>query len=365
MIVFLLVVIAVYFGMHYYIYSRAARGLNINGNAALALRLAMLLAGLSFFIGEISSRNNSLVWLKPFEIVGATWMGVLSIAIAVFVLNDILNIFFRTEIFRYYSTLASIFLIFSASAFSLYNSSREPLVKEITVKTSKLPEGTDKFTIAQLSDLHLNFFKSSRWLERVASKTSSLKADLVVITGDLIDADLCRTNGFCQTIKNISSGHGVYAVTGNHEYYSGIERFLEIAKNSDIKVLRNERVDIAGVLELAGIDDKEFGNLSESLSLALKGGPEKSKFTVLLSHQPDIFDKAREAGVDLQLSGHTHAGQVPPMDLIVMLTYKYPFGYYQRGSSYLYTSPGTGIWGPPMRLFSRSEIVKITLSKVN
>jgi len=117
------------------------------------------------------------------------------------------------------------------------------------------------------------------------------------------------------------------------------------------------------MIELVGIDDKtdkRFSGIGSDLKLALKNCDSK-KLIVLLSHQPDIFDEAEKSGVVLQLSGHTHAGQIPPMDLIVLFAFKYPYGLYQKKSSYLYTTSGTGIWGPPMRFFSRCEIVKIIL----
>ena len=289
----------------------------------------------------------------------------LSIAIAIFIVNDLLNLCSGYQAFKFYSTLAAIMLIILASGYSIYNVARPLLIKEISIKTSKLPNNIAKFTIVQLSDIHLNFFKSSNLLKEIVERTNQLNPDLVVITGDMIDADLCKVNGFCDLLGQIKSKNGVYAVTGNHEYYSGIAMFMNIAKASGITVLRNSKILVGGVVEVVGIDDKEFNKPADSLIIALNHGEklDTSKFTILLSHQPDIFDLSRESGIDLQLSGHTHAGQLPPMDLIVKFAYKYPLGLYHRGNSYLYTSPGTGIWGPPMRLTSRSEIVKITLER--
>ena len=170
-------------------------------------------------------------------------------------------------------------------------------------------------------------------------------------------------NHFCDTLKKLKSRHGVFAVTGNHEFYAGINMFMDVAKNSNITVLRNEKITIADSIELAGIDDKagtRFSEVGSDLKLALKN-IDFTKPVILLSHRPDIFNEAEKSGVDLQLSGHLHAGQIPPMDLIVMLAFKYPYGLYRKNGSYLYTTSGTGIWGPPMRLFSRCEIVKIVL----
>jgi uncharacterized protein len=214
-----------------------------------------------------------------------------------------------------------------------------------------------------LSDLHLDFLKSDKWLKDIINKTNNINPDLIVITGDLIDNDLSKIQQFCESLKKLKSKYGVYAVTGNHEFYVGINEFIKVAQHSNIKVLRNEKETISDSIELIGIDDntgKRFSEIGSDLKTALKNCDLK-KPIILLSHQPDIFSEAVKNGVDLQLSGHTHAGQIPPMDLIVKFYFKYPYGLYHRNLSYLYTTSGTGIWGPPMRLFSRSEIVKIIL----
>ena len=176
-----------------------------------------------------------------------------------------------------------------------------------------------------------------------------------------IYAKVMNSAGYCGRLK-----HGTgYACTGNHEYYAGVDEFLKMAEESNIRVLLNEHVVIADTIVLAGVNDsseKRMSGPGDDLEKALAGA-DLNKPVVLLSHQPDVFKQAHKAGVNLQLSGHTHAGQIPPMDLIVQLYFKYTYGLYREGTSYIYTTCGTGTWGPPMRLFSRSEIVKIVLEK--
>ncbi|MFA5780012.1 MAG: metallophosphoesterase [Elusimicrobiota bacterium] len=365
---FILIFSSIYLGIHFYVYSRITAGLILSSSVCRYLRLFFLVAAFSFLLGEFLNRRIislqiTSFLIKPFAEFGSIWIGVISIAFTIFVISDVFRIFFHGAAFRHYSVVFSLAVTFLASVYSLYNVAREPVIKELKISTGKLSQKLPGFVIIQLSDLHINFLKSERWLNKIVEKTNRENPDLVVITGDLIDADLCRLDGFCDVLKKIKSKYGIFAVTGNHEFYAGIDKFLDIAKNSNITVLRNEKTTVADAFELAGVDDKtgrRFSEAGSDLKLALKNC-DFTKPVILLSHQPDIFDEAGKLDVDLQLSGHTHAGQIPPMDLIVMLTFKYPYGLYRQSGSYLYTTSGTGIWGPPMRLFSRCEIVKIVL----
>jgi predicted MPP superfamily phosphohydrolase len=196
--------------------------------------------------------------------------------------------------------------------------------------------------------------------------TNALQPDVIAIAGDLADEDIRAHHGFMDALKRLKSRHGVFAVTGNHEYYPGLKNFLNVCDSLDFQVLRNQHVTVAGSIEIIGINDntgKRFDGGGADLEAALDGF-DSTHVCVLLSHQPLCFHQAVARGVDLQLSGHTHAGQIPPMDLIVWLAYRYSYGLYRHGDSYIYTTCGAGTWSPPMRTFSRSEIVKFILVPV-
>ncbi|MFH1784178.1 MAG: metallophosphoesterase [bacterium] len=368
LLIFLSIVSTIYFGMHFYVYTRIVSGLMLSAGFRVWLRIAFLVLGMSFFVGEFLSRKYTSVWIRPVEFVGATWLGVISMALAIFIICDIVRIFYRGEDVRYYITIAGLVLLALVSAYSLYNGMRRPVVRNIDIKMSKLPDELSGFSVVQLSDLHLNYTKSREWLEDIVNRTNELNPDIIVITGDLIDADICKFEEVKEILKKLKARHGVFAVTGNHEFYAGVEVFMDIAEAAGITVLRNSHVTIADKIELAGLDDgagrhrsgshHEGPNLYKALD-----GVDLTKPVIMLSHMPDIFNNSRKMGVDLQLSGHTHAGQIPPMDLIVMFRFDYPYGLYKRDSSYIYTTSGTGTWGPPVRLFSRSEIVRFILSK--
>ena len=360
--VILFIFVSVYLGMHYYVYSRIAGGLMLSRAAAGRLRLTFLIAAFSFVLSEFLSRRLAADWLKPLEYFGIFWLGIISISLSVFIIADTLRLFFYTQQSGYFSVAVSIIAVLLVTAYSVYNVSRGLKTKEIKIKTEKLPAGVRQFSIVQLSDLHIDSMKNLKWLKDIVNKTNALEPDLIVITGDLIDSNVCNLHGYCETLAKLKSKYGVYGVTGNHEYYAGLENFMNIAKVAGIKVLRNEKVTVGGILELAGVNDKEgerFDGGGPDYESALKNCDFK-KPVVLLDHRPVSFTKNSDK-IDLQLSGHTHAGQIPPMDLFVWLLYKYPFGLHKRNDSHIYTTFGTGTWGPPMRLFSRSEIVKIVL----
>jgi hypothetical protein len=258
--------------------------------------------------------------------------------------------------------LGALALILLLSVFSLVNVALGPVLREKRIAVRGLPAALNGFTIVQLSDLHLGNLSSQEGMRRVVERVNALNPDLVCITGDTIDGDVCREEGYCATLRSIRARHGVVAITGNHEFYAGVDKFMELARRSGWRVLRNESWVIEPGLAVIGLDDdtaRGFGLPGPDLDAALSSLPAGAK--VLLYHQPLNFASAVKKGISLQLSGHTHAGQIPPMDALVYLTYKYPAGLYRLEGSTIHTSTGTGTWGPPMRFLSRSEITRLVL----
>ncbi|MFH1227357.1 MAG: metallophosphoesterase [Planctomycetota bacterium] len=366
--IFLLTALSVFYGMHYYIYRHTANGLMFGPSARTTLKLVMLAGALSFITGEIFSRQAAGPLFKPVYVAGVIWLGIIAMGVVVFFAVDIVRIIIHTEQFRFWLTIGALGLLGLMSLYSVYNVARGPRIKTITIKTTKLPKALSGFSIVQLSDLHLNYQKSESWLNGIIDKANALNPDLVVITGDLTDANISGDGRFYQALRKLRPKYGVYAITGNHDFYNGIASFEHLARELNFKTLRNEHATIAGAIELAGVDDdtgKGFGTSGADLDAALKLpiGVDQDRFIILLAHQPTgIFDEAAKRGVDLQLSGHTHWGQIPPTDFLIRLRYKYAYGLYKNGSATIYTTSGTDVWGPPMRLFSRTEIVNVILT---
>jgi hypothetical protein len=197
---------------------------------------------------------------------------------------------------------------------------------------------------------------------------NDLSPDLVAVTGDLVDGSVSKLKDEVAPFAGLRGRHGVYFVTGNHDHFSGADRWVDHVGELGFVVLRNRRVTLeaeGAQFELAGVDDhrstyETFGG--EDLDAALEDLPPESA-VVLLAHDPGTFKKASKMGVDLQISGHTHAGQIWPFGYFVRLATPFVGGLYRRGSGLIYVSRGTGFWGPPMRLFAPAEITEITVRR--
>ena len=364
-LIFITIALAVFFGLNYYVFIRLVHGLALAEPARANVRNIFICGSLLYIVTEYLSHHSAAPILRPFMLAGVIWLGLISIGVSVTVVADIFKLVLRSPHARWAITLTSLIATIALTGYSYLHVLGRPVLREINLRSVKLPLNTQSFKIVQLSDIHLDSLKSPEWFADIVETVNAQHPDLIVITGDLIDANVYELTPFLESMNSLRSTYGVYAITGNHEFYIGADMFMASCLYCGITPLRNSHVSINGILDLAGIDDVAFtgkNGVDEAMHKALEGC-DFTRPVVLLSHQPDVFDKAATMGVDLQLSGHTHNGQIPPMDLIVQWYFKYPCGLYNLGKSYLYTSPGTGTWGPPMRLTSDSEIVVIKLTQ--
>ena len=353
-----LVALTVYALLHYFVYARVAHGLGLSSPGRVGLTIGLGLAALSFIAAQAFS---SASWVAPLLLAGAIWLGVLSIAATLFFTEWTLSLILHER--RRQITISALGVLALLTSYTIVNGSRLPVVKNVTIALEKMPANVSGFTLVQLSDLHLGRLVSLERLGWIVDHVNDLSPDLVVITGDVIDRDIWQEEAFGQQLKRIKARYAVLAIPGNHDYYAGYERFLEIARRSNITVLRNERLVFAGAIQVAGLDEpagRSFAEGGPNLEKALAGN-DPDRPTILLAHRPDGFLRAVARKIDLQLSGHTHAGQIPPLEELYWVIYPYSSGYYEKDGSRLYTSCGTGTWGPPMRLLSRNEIVRFTL----
>jgi uncharacterized protein len=254
---------------------------------------------------------------------------------------------------------------------SAIRSARGPIgVRKVRVRLDRLPAAQNGFTIAQITDVHVGATIGRSFIEDIVRRTNDLSPDLIAITGDLVDGPVEQLGHLVEPLRNLRARHGVFFVSGNHEYFSAPEGWFNQLPRLGIRVLRNERLsigDAAGSFDLAGIDDRSavhYGGLGprQALAQALTGRDPQREL-VLLAHQPSVVVEAEPFQVGLQLSGHTHGGQIWPFGWLVRLQQPFIAGLHRRGDAQIYVSCGTGYWGPPMRLGAPPEITELRLER--
>lgn len=253
-----------------------------------------------------------------------------------------------------------------ASAWAVYCARRVAPLKRVVVPIENLPAGLEGFTIVQISDIHVGPTIRRGYLEGVVKAVNAQQADMVAVTGDAIDGPVARLREHTAPFGDLRARHGVFYVTGNPEYYSGAAQWVDEFRRLGLTVLLNEHVVIehrGAPLVIAGITDytaHHYDPNQRSDPRAAKAGAPQA-VSVLLAHQPLSAPAAAEVGFTLQLSGHTHGGQLFPWSLVVKVQQPFVAGLGRLGRMWVYTSRGTGYWGPPMRLFAPSEITRLTL----
>ncbi len=234
----------------------------------------------------------------------------------------------------------------------------------ITLRSPKIPEALGYLRIAQISDVHLGIIVREARIRKILSVIRKANPDILISTGDLVDSQIDNLTGSAEALQEIQPRYGKYAITGNHEFYAGLPQALEITRRAGFTILRNEAVSVRGIINIAGIDDPTGKYFSQSRGMQedeLLSLLPKDKFTLLLKHQPSVDQKSLGL-YDLQLSGHTHKGQIYPFSYLVKLYFSHIAGWYDLPKgSHLYVSRGTGTWGPPIRFLSHPEVTIIDL----
>ena len=382
---FLSIMITLTGAAHYYVWSRLVRDPGLPATASRALGYALLFLFLtipaSLFLrrSALGGSVSALVWLAM------TWLGLLLFLTLALSVADLVRGAWqvsrawtdagpllperRQAVARLLAGTAAL-VAGTLGLWSLRSGLARVAVKRLEVSLSRLPASLSGTRIVQLTDVHVGPTIHRSFIETVVEQCNALLPDLVVITGDLVDGSVEELRGHVAPLASLRSKYGVFFVTGNHEYYSGAEEWCSELERLGVRVLRNERVSIGSGSEsfdLAGVDDhsaKRFGEgHGEDLPKALKGR-DPSRELVLLAHQPKTILEAKSYGVGLQLSGHTHGGQLWPWTYLVRLQQPVVAGLARFDKSLVYVSRGTGYWGPPMRLGAPSEIAELTLRSV-
>ncbi|MEU4642112.1 metallophosphoesterase [Micromonospora sp. NPDC023814] len=242
-----------------------------------------------------------------------------------------------------------------------------PRLDRVQIPLAKLPRSMDGLRIATVSDIHLGPLRGRAHTERIVAAINRLDADIVAVVGDLVDGSVAELGEAAEPLRRLRSRHGSYFVTGNHEYYSGVEEWVQEVDRLGLRVMQNERTEIqarGGVLDLAGVNDVTAagtGLAAPADYAAALGDRDPSRPVVLLAHQPVAAVEAAKFGVDLQLSGHTHGGQMVPFNLLVKLQQPVVSGLGEVDGTQVYVTNGAGFWGPPVRVGAEPQVTLVEL----
>ncbi len=364
-ILFLIPALLIFFGAHYALYFSVVRFFSIT-NSTYKFIFAGVLAFLavSFFTSSILARFSENTFTRILYFLSASWLGLLVNLLLACGFVAIVLLIARIVGFSINGVLlASVFFII-AFFFSLYGvwNAMNPQVKEVSVAIPNLPEEWKGKKVVQLSDVHLGIVHREDFMRDIVTKIEAVNPNMVVITGDLFDGMDGDVTPLVRPLLDLKPSNGMYFITGNHETYLGVDDALLALSKTNVKVLKNEVVDVNG-LKLIGInyptldENENVSTILDSLKEKYFGMP-----NVLLYHAPTSIAEIKARGVNLQLSGHTHKGQLFPFGYITKLIYKgYDYGLFTEGNYSLYTTNGVGTWGPPMRTGNTPEIVVITL----
>ncbi|MEW1643171.1 metallophosphoesterase [Streptomyces sp. NPDC091219] len=395
-----LVAVAVLGGLHWYVWRRLVRDTTRAWGPARVTGTAVLVAGPVLMIAALAAeRGGAPFWLQ--QTLG--WPGFLWMALAIYlllavlageVLRPLLRRFLerrggqsgaavtaaepqapseaapetprnapsrRLFVSRVVGGAAAAAAV-GTVGYGTYGVLRGPSVKRVTVPLAKLPRSAHGFRIAVVSDIHLGPLLGRGFAQRVVDTINATQPDLIAVVGDLVDGSVKNLGPAAAPLAGLKARHGSYFVTGNHEYFSGAEQWLEEVRTLGIHPLENARTELAG-FDLAGVNDLqgESEGQGPDFGKAL-GDRDTTRACVLLAHQPVQIHEAVRHGVDLQLSGHTHGGQLWPGNFIAAAANPTVAGLERYGDTELYVSRGAGAWGPPTRVGAPSDITVVQLA---
>jgi predicted MPP superfamily phosphohydrolase len=345
--------------------------------AVLVFFLLQLLApfGDRLFLGKLRQRPHMAGVIAALDWISYTAFGVMSLLVIYGLVIDVVSILFQLFyrdfdpfVFDRYALQAIFIATFGTAIIGIINVCRGPQVKQVDIPLQNLPMEFDGFTIAQVSDLHVGAAIRRAYTQNVVNIVNSIGPDMIALTGDFVDGSVDDLGEDVAPLSSLRAPDGVFFITGNHEYYSGVHAWIDAFKKLGLRVLLNEHVLVRrgdAAFVLAGVTDYTAGGMApghaSDPAKALSGAP-AGLTKILLAHQPKSYIQASQAGFDLQLSGHTHGGQYFPYTLLVRFFQRFYRGLNNYKGLWIYINRGTGYWGPPFRT-APSEITLITLRR--
>ncbi len=376
--IFFSVALTVYAAINFYVDLRIWEVLSSHPRLrSYCLALVIILAA-SFVAGRFLERvhitriSSFLVWVGSFWLAAMTYLLLLAMAIDILRLSNFIVPWFPSFMTTHPGQVKDVIAIIVTSFVLLivvlgYLNASRPRIKTLNLSVSKHVDAAKSFNIVVASDIHLGTIIGKRQLKKIVAMINSLNADLVLLPGDVFDEDIGTVirDNLGETLRTIRSRFGVIAVTGNHEYIGGEEAACQYLRDHGITVLRDSSVKINNTCYVVGREDisiRQFSGKQRKSLAELLQDVDKRLPIILLDHQPFRLEEAEQNAIDLQLSGHTHHGQLWPFNYISQRIFEVSWGYKKKGTTHVYVSCGVGTWGPPVRVGNTPEIVNIKLS---
>lgn len=377
-VIFFSIVLLIYSLLNYYIYARGLQAFPEGNPYRSTYKWIFLILSASYIVARFLER----IWLSPLTDlltwVGSFWLAAMIYFFLFVVLIDLVRLVnlvvpvYPSFITGNYAmaklvVFASVVVIVIISIIGGYINAISPRVTRLDLAVHKHAGAMKKLHLVMVSDIHMGTVIGPRRIGAMVDHINALKPDLILIAGDAVDEDLAPVirHNLGANLENLKAPLGVYGITGNHEYIGGAEPAVDYLRKHGINLLRDSAVLVNNSFYIAGREDRDrerFTGKKRKPVADLLQDVDRSLPIILLDHQPFQLDLAEKAGADLQLSGHTHHGQLWPASWITKAIYELSYGYLKKGDTHFYVSSGYGSWGPPVRIGTRSEIVDVYLS---
>ncbi|MGB8657826.1 MAG: metallophosphoesterase [Candidatus Zixiibacteriota bacterium] len=375
MSLFLLIFLLLYSGLHSYMFLRARAALGFGTTTSIGVLLFMVLMVFAPILARVFERPGLESVARLFAYVGYSWMAILFLFFCISLVVDFgrlltflagavagkdLSYLTRMSVYHFLVPL----LLSLGTAVYGYFEARDIRTERLTITSAKIPADVGRIKILQISDVHLGVMVGEEKVEKIIQIVKRENPDVLVSTGDLVDGEMSNLSGLIGLLKEVNPKYGKFAITGNHEFYAGLDKALAFTKDAGFTMLRGERLTVAGFLNIAGVDDpagRSFRTSTQISEKELLSGLPQENFTLLLKHRPFV-DEGSIGLFDLQLSGHAHKGQIFPFSLITKMYYPIDHGCLRLSNgSYFCVSKGAGTWGPPIRFLAPPDVIVIEL----
>lgn len=373
---FLLLFLLIYSGFHFYLFFKIKAAFHPGTAAVMGLTSAFLILGLAPIIVRVADSQGFELTARSFAYAGYTWMGFVVLFFFAGIVIDFYRLLIcagrfpspslaRAQLTPFYAFIVPVSMAVMISIYGFFEAINIK-TETLTITTPKLPPNS-RIRIAQISDVHIGLIVREERLQRILDKVNEAKPDILVSTGDLLDGEMDNLSAMKDMLKKVNPSYGKFAVTGNHEYFAGIQKSIKFTEEAGFKMLRGEAVSI-GDINIAGVDDltqRNFLMPGKTPEKPMLSKLARQRFTIFLKHRP-VVNPETVGLFDLQLSGHTHKGQFFPFSIVTGLFFPYHAGDFNlTQGSYLHVSRGSGTWGPPIRYLAPPEVTIIDLVSQN